>query len=215
MGGERGQPLAAVQDENDALDQGGLGVAPGVAHVDDERNPRIVGDDLCTSQQQTRCGGYSWPQRTRARSTALTILSCSPCECSLVYAAQICVPLSLLKAFCGCEDERRGGGVEGVTGRCRQLFGRPGASFAHLYCRARPALALHISPKMPLGPPTSAIYLQNTAPGFTVAPGYDFRAFAGTTSRNLTRDRTQAHPDIGDRPPGRPVLDSRPLLAEK
>ena len=64
----------------DSLDQRRLGIAPRVPDVDDERNPAIVDDSL-----QERAGVRTWTSkcmmtchgRTRARSTALMILSCN------------------------------------------------------------------------------------------------------------------------------------------
>ena len=67
-------------------------------------------------------------------------------------------------------------GVGGDLGRCRQLFGIHGRlcieDSASLVLDPA-VLCFPGSPlKMPLGPPSSAVFIQNAAPGFTSTPGY-------------------------------------------
>ena len=109
-------------------------------------------------------------EHTRARSTALMILSCRDakhaCMCELGNGWLRTFVSS--EGILGVDGDGREGGVESSAGRCRQLFGLHGRLE---YSRLGSPSSTSIRTKMPLGPPSSAVFIQNAGPGFISAPG--------------------------------------------
>lgn len=149
------------------LDQRRLGVAPRVANVDDEGNPAIVDDSLTVTL--TLSPDVPPAQERETYASELDGLDDPFLQTKSAQRRRSTrggrSPLSPLKAFWvvrGTVTE------EGVSGNAEDFSRLSSASAADL--RACPRLRIH-TPKMPLAAGSSAVYVQNTAPGFVSTPG--------------------------------------------
>ena len=75
------------------------------------------------------------------------------------------------------------GGVETAPGVADNFLAGTGAS-SNEDSVPRPHFHRQDISKMPLGPPSSAVFLQNAAPGFTSTPGYAYAILSPWTSIN-------------------------------